>query len=388
MPIHTLGDDDEVDHTEPVQNPWAASTQNNQPDSPEQTFSWGSGQSVSGSRTRDPSEASAQPSSIGGRQPSHSRRSGIHSFSDLDEDVQGPPNAMYQSNARVILKDPLWSNNLPPDQPPTCAQYCLYTCSCGCFVGPCCSPVRKKDWRKFWMMLTPWLTIIQVIMFIVSCCIGGVHGADLAPAQHVLRNMGAKDGSLIKCKGQVFRWLTPVFLHGGIWHLIFNLIFQIRVMLPQEAEWGFWKTFAIYVISAMTGSFYSCLLYPTSISVGASGALMGIYGYYLVDIFSHWKRYSLPQKLIQIISILLFILIMVIIGFTSTGVDNGAHLGGFMGGVALALIIIPVSCWRARHQFKTKYKWSLFIGIVLATISTLLPLILFWTVTNKWLSCT
>lgn len=63
---------------------------------------------------------------------------------------------------RVVLSDPVWSDNLPADKQPDFGDICCYSCGCGCFVGPCCSDVRKKDWCKVFKMFTFWMSIIQV----------------------------------------------------------------------------------------------------------------------------------------------------------------------------------------------------------------------------------
>ncbi|KAK2947176.1 putative rhomboid protease ROM1 [Blattamonas nauphoetae] len=401
MPIHTLSDtgndrNAQDDSTQPLNNPWRNQPSNTQP-APAQNrrdnYTWGAGQTVTGQtvraeRSRGNSSRRQNTEQAESQQP-QARRGGVHTVSDYRDADQDRQQAIRQQGgggSYVVLADPLWSNNLPAGSNPSFSQMCAYSCGCGCCIGPCCSAVRQKDWKHFWMMLTPWLTIVQIIMFIVSCCLGGVTGI-VEPASSVLQMLGSKVPYLIKCKGQVFRLVSPCLLHGGLFHLIFNMFFQLRIMLQQEAVYGFWKTLFIYIVSTITGTLYSCLLYPTSNGVGASGALMGIYGYFMVDFFSRWKKYPTQAKVMQVTSMVMFIVIMVMLGFFTSGVDHGAHLGGALGGISLALILIPFAIRAETRQWKTKYKVTLAIGIVLFLVASVLPLVLFLTVTNKWVSC-
>ncbi len=66
-------------------------------------------------------------------------------------------------------------------------------------------------------------------------------------------------------QGQFFRFLTPVFLHAGILHILFNLFAQLRFGLMLEQKWGKLRFAILYFVSAVSGTLMSCLLSPSSI---------------------------------------------------------------------------------------------------------------------------
>jgi rhomboid protease GluP len=118
-----------------------------------------------------------------------------------------------------------------------------------------------------------------------------------------------------------------MFLHIGIAHLMFNSYALKMLGKDVEAIYGTSKFLFIYVLAGIFGSLGSFLFSP-AVSAGASGAIFGLIGAYMYfgmrrpAIFS--ARYGL-----NLVSMLL---INIVFGFTIPGIDNFAHLGGFLGG--------------------------------------------------------
>ena len=108
-------------------------------------------------------------------------------------------------------------------------------------------------------------------------------------------------------------------------------------LLGTQAEGFFGKTkfLIIYLLSGLTGSMLSILLNQEAVSVGASGAIFGILGALLYFGFSY--RVYLGNTLIK--EIVPVILINLAFGFTMTGVDNYAHIGGLIGGLTTAMAV-------------------------------------------------
>jgi len=79
---------------------------------------------------------------------------------------------------------------------------------------------------------------------------------------------------------QWFRFISPIFLHAGIIHLTFNLLFQIRTGIPMEKEFGSWRMAIIYMISGIFGFIFEAKAVGYAPSVGCSGALYGIFFFY------------------------------------------------------------------------------------------------------------
>lgn len=135
-------------------------------------------------------------------------------------------------------------------------------------------------------------------------------------------------GPLVVKYGQYYRLITSAFLHANIFHLLFNC-YALYVFGSQiENFMGRVKYLIIYLVSALTGSLLSILL-SGGVSVGASGAIFGLMGSLLYFGY-HYRVYLGTVLKSQIVPILV---INLIIGFSTTGIDNFAHIGGLIGGV-------------------------------------------------------
>jgi len=87
---------------------------------------------------------------------------------------------------------------------------------------------------------------------------------------NVLIDMGAKDEPKIQDDYQVWRLVVPIFLHAGLIHLGFNLLFQLQC-ISLERQCGFFRVGIVYMLAGIGGNILSCIFVPHIISVGASG---------------------------------------------------------------------------------------------------------------------
>lgn len=129
-------------------------------------------------------------------------------------------------------------------------------------------------------------------------------------------------------EGEIYRLITSTFMHGSIFHLLMNM-YTLYILGKQiETFLGKYKFLLIYLVSGLTGSLLSCIL-TNSYSLGASGAIFGIFGC-LLYFGLHYRLYFGTVILKEIIPI---IVLNLLIGFTLTGIDNAAHIGGLIGGL-------------------------------------------------------
>jgi rhomboid protease GluP len=164
------------------------------------------------------------------------------------------------------------------------------------------------------------------------------------------------------------RWWTVLsagWLHGGVLHILFNMLW-IRQLAPAATElYGTSRTVIIYTVSSATGFLLSsCVgLYLTPaggyhMTIGASAAIFGLLGAMVLygrrAGGSHISRQALT-----------YAAILFIFGFIFPGVDNSAHLGGFLGGLATARLLDPMKQERAEH----------FIGAAACLILTALSIL-------------
>jgi len=99
----------------------------------------------------------------------------------------------------------------------------------------------------------------------------------LGPDPDVFLFMGGKYTPKI-VQGEIWRLFVPILLHANVLHLLSNLFFQAHVGFVYEAQWGILTLVVVYLSSGIGGNLLSCLTSPTSVSVGASGALLGLLG--------------------------------------------------------------------------------------------------------------
>ena len=134
--------------------------------------------------------------------------------------------------------------------------------------------------------------------------------------------------------GEYYRLITNAFLHANIIHLLFNMYALYIIGNQVETFIGKWKYLAIYLISGFTCSLLSCALVSVD-SLGASGAIFGLMGCLLYFGY-HYRLYLGSVLLSQIIPI---ILINLVIGFTTPGINNAGHIGGLVGGIFSTMAI-------------------------------------------------
>ena len=189
--------------------------------------------------------------------------------------------------------------------------------------------VYESIFRPKKIVVTNILIALNVIAFFV---IFALSGANLNVLN--LLRYGALNSVLVQ-NGEFWRLITAGFLHGGIFHLIFNMYALYIIGTQIENFAGKWKFLAIYFCSMLTASLMSCVINPNSVSVGASGAIFGLLGA-LVYFGYHYRLYLGSVLRNQIIPLILFNLLL---GFMVSGIDNAAHLGGLIGGLLISMAL-------------------------------------------------
>lgn len=190
---------------------------------------------------------------------------------------------------------------------------------------------KTNNKRDKYMMLTNILIAINLLVFLISAWISkNIFDIDI----YTLIIMGAKVNSLID-KGQVWRLITCAFLHGGLIHIFFNM-YALKILGPEiEYVYGKVKYLVIYLLSAIAASIFSYIFGPQSVSVGASGAIFGLFGAMLIFGIKHRKQMGKAYMM----NILQVIFVNVIIGISSSNIDNAAHFGGLIVGALIALLL-------------------------------------------------
>ncbi|MDO9129245.1 MAG: rhomboid family intramembrane serine protease [Anaerolineales bacterium] len=146
----------------------------------------------------------------------------------------------------------------------------------------------------------------------------------------IVTSLGIKYSYFI-LKGQIWRLVTPVFLHGSILHIGFNMYALFNFGQGIEARFGHLRFLALYFLSGFAGNVLSFVLTPAA-SLGASTAVFGLLA--AEGIFLFQNRELLREQFRRVItSILYMAAINLLFGFTTSGIDNWGHIGGLLGGV-------------------------------------------------------
>jgi membrane associated rhomboid family serine protease len=161
-----------------------------------------------------------------------------------------------------------------------------------------------------------------------------------------------------------WRMITSAFLHspGSIFHILFNM-YSLFIFGPMlEHQLGRARFLAMYLLAALGGSVAVLLLAPSSIVVGASGAIFGLLGAYFVI------QRRLGGNATQLVIV---IALNLAIGFVVPGIAWQAHLGGLVVGAGIAAIYVAT---RRREQKAVQIAGVVAVAaaLVITTVVTVL----------------
>lgn len=197
------------------------------------------------------------------------------------------------------------------------------------------SPLRAdKEIRSRW--LTPVNTVIVAINVIVFILI---RFTNLLGGVNDITAKGALSWIFVKEEGEYYRILTSMFMHSDWSHLVNNMLVLLFVGDNLERAAGKLRYLIIYigsgVIAGITSISYNMVMNNIVYSIGASGAIFGIVGAMLYILITNKGR----LEDISSRQILLFAIFSLYGGISNVKIDMAAHIGGFIAGLLLALII-------------------------------------------------
>ena len=176
------------------------------------------------------------------------------------------------------------------------------------------------------------IVAINVLVFVIFSIIGNTEDAQFMLAH------GACFAPLVE-EGEVYRLFTAMFLHFGVEHLIGNMLLLIFLGDTLERVVGPVRYLMIYLLGGLGGNVLSCYIAIRqknyAVSAGASGALFAVIGalVYLV------LRKKGDVEEISGKRLLLMAALSIAQGFTESGIDGYAHIGGFLCGVLLSVFV-------------------------------------------------
>ncbi|WP_326580585.1 rhomboid family intramembrane serine protease [Streptomyces sp. NBC_00487] len=181
-------------------------------------------------------------------------------------------------------------------------------------------------------LLTKILVGVNLVLFLVKMAAGDTFtdrfyliGRDWVP------ELGSSLQGV--AEGQWYRLVTSMFLHGSVTHILFNMLSLWWIGGPLEAALGRARYLALYFASGLAGSALTYLLAaPTERSLGASGAIFGLFG--ATGVLMRHLKYDMRP---------LIILLVINLIFTFSPMFNiawEAHVGGLVGGVLIGYAMV------------------------------------------------
>lgn len=149
--------------------------------------------------------------------------------------------------------------------------------------------------------------------------------------------LGARVTELIR-EGQWWRFVTPVFLHGSVTHIFFNMYALLSIGSFLERHFGHGRFVLLYFLGAFAGNVFSFLL-TEGYSVGASTAVFGLVAAEVIFFYQNRKLFG-GQARRAIGNAVFVIAVNLFIGL-SPGIDNWGHVGGLFGGAMFAWFAGP-----------------------------------------------
>ncbi len=171
------------------------------------------------------------------------------------------------------------------------------------------------------------------LYFVVETLMGG------SSSLPVLVALGAQVNALV-ASGQPWRLLTAMFLHIGLAHVAFNAWALFVLGRDVEAFYGYWRFAILYFVSGLAGNITYYVLGPNVLSAGASGAVFGLVGAEVAYWLGNRSVFgSLSRQ--RLVNLAILVVINLFLGFAVRGINNLAHMGGLVSGLALGLALAP-----------------------------------------------
>jgi rhomboid protease GluP len=149
--------------------------------------------------------------------------------------------------------------------------------------------------------------------------------------------------------GEVWRLLSYGFLHLGFTHLALNLLFLVYAGWNLERAMGRRNLLVVYLFAVVVGGLLSLAMSPGRPSLGASGGDFGLIAASVVFGWKHEDRLPAFARKYFGWAILPYLVYPLCLGLLSTSVDNWGHLGGLIGGAAMATWLQPDAFTRFRR---------------------------------------
>jgi rhomboid protease GluP len=203
------------------------------------------------------------------------------------------------------------------------------------FSTPPVEPAYPPPPRR--VIFRPYVTFTLIGICVVAYLLQMLSGL-IFNGNDLLFIYGGKINQLI-LEGQLWRLFTPMFLHGSIIHIAFNMYALFNFGPGLELHYGRWRFLGLFILSGFAGNVMS-FMFSVNPSLGSSTAIFGLLGaegvflYQNRQLFGEVARRALTQ-------VVMIAGVNLVIGM-SPGIDNWGHIGGLIGGSLFAWFAGPL----------------------------------------------
>jgi len=225
--------------------------------------------------------------------------------------------------------------------------------------------ITRQDSAPF-AKLFSWAQFLILVIMMIQCKVAPLNiNPMIGPYPDALDYWGGKNAYKILNEGEYYRLLTPILLHAGVLHLVGNVAVQLDQGAFYEKEWGSVVWLIIYISSAIGSSILSCCFMPDNVSVGSSGAVMGLFGAKLAEVFCRACESDKSQqgkvghfvRKEQFTESMCAVTLVMLFSFVPF-VDWAAHLGGVLAGFCAGMV-----CFSCYIQTKPFLMLWFFVGL-------------------------
>jgi rhomboid protease GluP len=240
-------------------------------------------------------------------------------------------------------------------------------------------PVRRPRGNR-WASAPATYTLVGINCAVyVLMVLKGVSPSN--PTVGDLVHWGANFGGYVLA-GQWWRLLTAAFVHVGILHLATNMWCLWNLGLLGEPLLGPIGVVAVYVLTGVAGNLLSVAVHPQIVGAGASGAVFGLAGVLILLLKAKLLPVA-PEEIRRLRkSVIYFALLNFVIGGTtmflrtSIQIDNMAHLGGFLCGLAMGGPLVPrIGSARSQYAFRS---WATYGSMAVLLLVFAFGIAAFW----------
>lgn len=180
-------------------------------------------------------------------------------------------------------------------------------------------------------------------MYVYTSILGGNF---IQTSQTVMRVLG--QNNFLVMRGCYWQLFTSMFVHADIVHITMNMFFLLIFGLRAEGLFRQMEYYAIYLLSGLMGGLFSLSLGPNVVSVGASGAIFGLFGAAVIYLHTVVGR--------PVMDALIYAIFFFVITSFSPQTNVLAHLGGLVTGLVLGYVLAKsrtvIYTYRFSHRIR------------------------------------